>query len=215
MLARFVGEGTRENLRQGQGTANRRLGLIRKTATLATASTALPPAVQCFATVVEIHGQHLAWCGFAFVATIWCAERPGIWRGIMLGLATAAGYLGHATGALQPALCCPLAYVLSGQRGQPRCRTALALLVACGVHAALHVTLPRWLRDTSTTTPVASAAARFFMHLEGMWRSPTADFDSLWRDWFWPFALWSLAQLLALRSDPAEAAKTMFPKRKH
>jgi hypothetical protein len=188
--------------------ANRRLGLDRASAAFATAATALAPAVLFFATVVEIHGQHFAFCGLAFLATIWCAERPTVWRGILLGLATTAGYLGHATGALLPALCVPLTLVLASKRGGTLRASSIALLVATATHGSLVVLLPQWLRPEPAPGATGSAAALFAMHLEGLWRSPTAILDSAWRDWLWPFAPWSMVLGWAACSRQSRALAT-------
>lgn len=178
--------------------ANRRLALSRASALWATAFAATVPALVFYATVVEVHAQHFALCGAAFLATANFAMRPAIRSGLWLGLATGIGYLGHATGAMLPAMTVPVAVALARGNGYGwrACRSGLG--VALVVHAGMLFGTPWVLRGLGFAATTGSASALLRMHVLGLCADPLQVFDAAWRDWLRPFAPVAALGLLAL-----------------
>lgn len=97
--------------------ASRALGMSRECALRVAAQVATCPALVFFATVVELHAPFFAFAGLSFVATARAIDRPTLVSGVVLGLATGAAYLAHATAAVLPAA---LALVAAGELRQRR-----------------------------------------------------------------------------------------------
>lgn len=178
--------------------ANVRLLPTRRLALLATALVATTPALVFYATVLEVHGQHFACCGAAFVATAAFADNATVGRGSLLGLATGLGYLGHATGALLPAALLPLAVALAYERGTPWCRTIPGLAAALLGHAVVVFGTPLLLSRLGVPADTAFASGLLRMHLNALAHDPLVVLDAAWRDWLVPFAPIAAVALLAL-----------------
>lgn len=173
--------------------ANRRL-LPPGRAALATALSATAPAVVFFATVVELHGQHLGTCGPAFLATAMFAGRPGPRRGLLLGLCTGIGFLGHATGAMLPAMALPFAGVLAWERNPEARRIARGLTVAAVIHIALVLGIPMVLRLATGIGHTPAQTAAWLSHD----LTPAALFYVAWHDWLRPYCPLAAVCLVAL-----------------
>lgn len=178
--------------------ANARVAATRAQALWATACMATAPAVVFFATVLEVHGQHLGFCGAAFLATANFAVAPGVRAGIWLGGATGLGYLGHATGALLPAVMLPMALALAGERGHAARACWTGLATAAAGHVLFVFAAPWLLGLTGLPADSGPAGAMLGMHLAGLAADPLAVADAAWRDWSLPFAPMSFVATLAL-----------------
>lgn len=167
--------------------ANVRL-LPRCQARLATTLAAATPALVFYATVVEVHGQHFGFCGAAFLATACFARAPSAGAGARLGLAMGLGYLGHATGAMLPAVLLPLAAALAHERGAGGRTLAAGLAAALAGHAAIVIGAPLLLRACGLPAGLGAAENLFAMHLRALAADPLCAADAAWRDWLVPFA---------------------------
>jgi hypothetical protein len=176
--------------------ANLRLGLPRSQAAIATALSATAPAIVFFATIVELHGEHLGLCGPAFLATAAFADRPVLRRGILLGLATGLGFAGHATGAVLPAIAIPCAFVLAWERPPRAALRAIAggLGLAAVVHGMIVLLLPLLLRLLTGQGAGAAETAAWLAHPP----TPAALAYVAWHDWLRPYCPLAPLCLLAL-----------------
>jgi hypothetical protein len=179
--------------------ASRGLGRSRRHAVAVAVLMLSVPAVLFFATVVELHGIFLGFCGPALLATAALARRPTLWRGVGFGAALALAYLGHASAALLPAVLLPLALCYpAGGGGVTRVRALLAPTLAAAVlFGGFLVALP-WLgrvtglgADTESAAAYVARDALAFAADVGRW--PV----TLWHEWVLPYAPLNLVALWA------------------
>lgn len=165
--------------------ANRRLGLARRDARLATGLCATLPSVIFFATVVEVHGSFMPFVGGA----AWCAAslamRPNPLRAAVLGLACALAFCAHSTGALLPAVFMPLLLVYPAPRPAWRAGRVPVLTTAVAITLGIATTplLAKLIGvdfDLRHSSEFATDRARD--NLRGLWRYG----QTLWHEWLLP-----------------------------
>lgn len=192
-------------------TASRVLGADRGTAAFAALLAATTPPVVYFATVTEVHGTALMFCGVAWIAIAAWARARTPRRAAMVGLALLLAYLAHPTaGAMGTAMLPAAILARGGDRPLDRAfwlgfardaAIALAILVV-GV-----LTVPDLLQMAGARTSTdfqehfLQKRARVNAHAHRIPRT-------LWRDWLMPYLPVS-ATLLALLAVPRARAAAL------
>ena len=169
------------------------LGCGRGDSLVVAAAVGLLPGVLFFATVVEVHGVYLAFAGLGW----WCVSRavpaPTPGRVVLVGCASALGASVHASGQLLAPLFA--GFLVASWRDVPWRRRLAAGGAVLAVHAVAVFVIAAAVRPPGGG--VVSQAGYFEQWLRPFQLAELAR--SVWNEWLWPFAPFSLLWLAAFR----------------
>jgi hypothetical protein len=178
----------------------RRLRLARGDALALTALVAASPPVVYFATLVEVHGFFFAFAGLSFLATAHLLATMSAAAAVLLGLAMAAAYCAHGTGALLPGVLGPTLLALAWQRGSLPDRGAW--LRALGLLALAGIVLAAGIATAGATVRRAAPAGAheglgFLLYRAGLIENlPAALAGVTANEWLWPYLPLSVLWLI-------------------